>query len=295
MSCQQAQPASHLAIAERRTHIERAAERLRSKSHPSEHCATGHHIWTSSLMQGATGHLRRLAQGRLRFAPVGQRWAVPSARVFRPLATAPDPPAAGKADQQDTAPATVSLADKLAAPFASSSLLGPQTGQASAGFTNRWAFVPPAMAAHLCIGAPWAWSALSPTLTREYGFVVSAASDWTMADTTWPMQLAFCMQGMRPFSPAIPVALLSISPTACAGVGAAVVGTWQVKAGMRASMVAGGCLFGGGMMVGSVGILLHSKMLLIGGAGFLAGSGIGTMCAATRKIRQTRLRPWSRL
>jgi hypothetical protein len=46
------------------------------------------------------------------------------------------------------------MLDKLSAPFVNSSLIGPQTGQAAEGFTNRWLFVPPAMAAHLCIGAP---------------------------------------------------------------------------------------------------------------------------------------------
>ena len=152
-------------------------------------------------------------------------------------------------------PATV--VDRLAQPFAQSSLLGPSTGAAEPDVPDnyRWRMVPPAMAAHLCIGAPWAWSALSGTLTREYGFVVSAADDWTLSEATIPMQIAFMMQGV-----------------AAGGAGA-----WQVKVGMRASMFVGGCLFGGGMGIGGLGILLHSKFLLVGGAGFLAGSGIGVM------------------
>jgi hypothetical protein len=148
-------------------------------------------------------------------------------------------------------------ADALAAPFIGSASIGPTTGSASPGVSSsyRWAMVPPAMAAHLCIGAPWAWSALSGVLTQEAGFVVSAASDWSMAEATTPMQIAFMMQG----------------------VGAGAAGAWQVKAGMRASMLAGGCFFGGGMALGGLGVLLHSKLLLVGGAGFLAGTGIGTM------------------
>ena len=122
--------------------------------------------------------------------------------------------AAATAAEDKKEPESKGLLDKLADPFVNSKLFGPHTGQSPEGFTNRWLFVPPAMAAHLCIGAPWAWSALSGTLTREHGFVCSAASDWSLGDATYPMQLAFLMQG----------------------VGAALVGGWQLKVGMRSSM-----------------------------------------------------------
>lgn len=50
--------------------------------------------------------------------------------------------------------------------------------QAAPDYTNRWAMVAPAFLTHMCIGSPWAWSVMSGTLTRELGFVASAAGDW---------------------------------------------------------------------------------------------------------------------
>jgi hypothetical protein len=33
----------------------------------------------------------------------------------------------------------------------------------------------------MSIGSPYAWSIMASTLTRENGFVVSAASDWSLS------------------------------------------------------------------------------------------------------------------
>ena len=44
--------------------------------------------------------------------------------------------------------------------------------------TNRWLMLLPAFAAHVCIGAPYGWSAISGALSREFGFVSPAAADW---------------------------------------------------------------------------------------------------------------------
>ena len=52
---------------------------------------------------------------------------------------------------------------------------GPQTGHADASFTNRWAMALPAFFTHLCIGSPYSWSVVSGPLSREMGFVTSAA------------------------------------------------------------------------------------------------------------------------
>lgn len=31
-----------------------------------------------------------------------------------------------------------------------------------------------------CCGAPWGWSVAADYMTKEYGFVVSSAMDWTL-------------------------------------------------------------------------------------------------------------------
>ena len=91
------------------------------------------------------------------------------------------------------------------------------------------------------------------SLIREKGFVVSASVDWTLAQATFPLSLIFFFQGIS----------------------AALAGSWQMKVGTRASMAVAGLLFGGGMIVGSVGIATHQLWLLYLGYGFLAGCGVG--------------------
>lgn len=49
-----------------------------------------------------------------------------------------------------------------------------------------------------------------------------------------------------------------------------------MKYGPRASIAFAGFLFGGGLMVGSLGIYLHSLPILYLGYGVMAGCGIGT-------------------
>ena len=48
-----------------------------------------------------------------------------------------------------------------------------------------------------------------------------------------------------------------------------------MKVGTRASMAVAGLLFGGGMLVGSVGVATHQLWLLYLGYGFLSGCGVG--------------------
>lgn len=47
----------------------------------------------------------------------------------------------------------------------------------------------------VCLGAPFAWSLMSSVLSRAQGVVASSAADWTIAQATIPMQLAFGLLG----------------------------------------------------------------------------------------------------
>ena len=62
------------------------------------------------------------------------------------------------------------------------------------GKVNRWSMFAPAFVTHVCLGAPYGWSAISGTLAREYGFVVSSAGDWALSSCTYPMSVmvSFC-------------------------------------------------------------------------------------------------------
>ena len=47
----------------------------------------------------------------------------------------------------------------------------------------------PAFATHICLGAPYGWSAISSNLSKELGFVASASADWTLDLCTYPMSI----------------------------------------------------------------------------------------------------------
>ncbi|RYG65938.1 MFS transporter [archaeon] len=123
----------------------------------------------------------------------------------------------------------------------------------TANLPPRWTMLVPAFMNHLCIGSPYAWSMMADELTRELGFVVSSAQDWTLMQAALPLSLVFIFQGLA----------------------AAYFGKWQIKVGVRKSLFAAASCFGGGLLVGSAGIYMHSLPLLYLGYGVLAGTGIG--------------------
>ncbi|CAM9425047.1 unnamed protein product [Hapterophycus canaliculatus] len=116
-----------------------------------------------------------------------------------------------------------------------SKLMSKESCVASPDFTNRWAMVAPAFLTHMCIGSPWAWSVVSGTISNEMGIVSSAAGDWSMAEATLPMSIVF----------------------ATLGVGAALGGSWAYKVGPRLSMSVASLCFGGGVMLGGLGVNYH--------------------------------------
>jgi MFS family permease len=132
-------------------------------------------------------------------------------------------------------------------------LFGFDTNIASPTFTNRWAMVAPAFFTHMCIGSPFGWSVMADQLTREYGFVASSSADWTLMNAALPLSLVF----------------------AANGIAAGTMGRWQMKVGVRKAIAVAGCCFGGGLLVGSAGIYMHSLPLLYLGYGALAGFGAG--------------------
>ena len=121
---------------------------------------------------------------------------------------------------------------------------GLESNQAREGeVSNRWMMAVPAVGVHLCLGAPWAWSLVGDSCTRSLGFVAPAAADWSLYECAFPLSIVFLMQG----------------------VGAAAFGKWQMRVGARKAMACSGMAFGGGFMLGALGIHLHSLPLLYAG------------------------------
>ena len=118
---------------------------------------------------------------------------------------------------------------------------------------NRWRVPPASIAIHLCIGSVYAWSVFNPPLTRELGIVSPAAGDWSLSSVVWIFSVAIVVLGL----------------TAAFG------GKWLEKVGPRYVGVVAATLWGGGFVVGSLGIALHQLWLVYLGYGVLGGAGLG--------------------
>ncbi len=123
---------------------------------------------------------------------------------------------------------------------------------AEPGF-NRWRVPPASIAIHMCIGSVYAWSLFNPPLIRQLGVVASAGDDWSLSSVVWI------------FSTAI----------VCLGLAAAFGGKWLERVGPRCVGVVSAICWGGGFLVGSVGIASHQLWLVYLGYGVLGGIGLG--------------------
>ena len=118
---------------------------------------------------------------------------------------------------------------------------------------NRWLVPPAAIGTHLSIGSVYAWSLFNDPLTRELGVICSSASDWSLQAV-------------------VPIFSTSI---VCLGLSAAIAGKWLEDVGPRLVGCIAATLWGGGFLLGSMGISTHDLTLLYLGYGVLGGCGLG--------------------
>ncbi len=123
---------------------------------------------------------------------------------------------------------------------------------AEPGF-NRWLVAPVSIAIHLCIGSVYAWSIYNPALTRVFGVVTPAADDWTLSNVLWIFSVAIVFLGLA----------------------ASFAGKWLEAVGPRMVGVVAATCWGGGYIVGGIGIYLHELWLVYLGYGVIGGCGLG--------------------
>ena len=123
---------------------------------------------------------------------------------------------------------------------------------AGPGF-NRWLVAPASIAIHLCIGSVYAWSIFNPALVRTFGVVTPASSDWTLEQVLWIFTVAIVFLGLS----------------------AAFAGKWLEEVGPRMVGFVAACCWGGGYLVGGLGILTHQLWLVYLGYGVIGGCGLG--------------------
>jgi MFS family permease len=110
---------------------------------------------------------------------------------------------------------------------------------------NRWRIPTAAVAIHLAIGQVYAFSVFNLPLSKQEG--------WKLSTIGWVFSIAIVFLG----------------------VSAALFGKWLERVGPRRAMFAAACCFGGGFLVGALGIAIHSFPLLLLGYGVLGGFGLG--------------------
>jgi MFS family permease len=133
-----------------------------------------------------------------------------------------------------------------------SNLLSKERIIAPAGY-NRWKVPVASVSIHLCIGSVYAWSIFNPPLTRVFGVATSAADDWTLSEVVWVFTVAIVFLGLA----------------------AAFAGRWLETVGPRKVGVVAAACWGGGFVVGAIGIVTHQLWLLYLGYGVIGGCGLG--------------------
>ena len=123
---------------------------------------------------------------------------------------------------------------------------------AGPGF-NRWRVPPASIAIHLCIGSVYAWSIFNPPLMRVIGVAAPAADDWSEGNVLWIFSCAIVFLGLS----------------------AAVAGKWLEEVGPRKVGFVAACCWGGGFLIGGLGIALHELWLVYLGYGVIGGCGLG--------------------
>jgi MFS family permease len=132
------------------------------------------------------------------------------------------------------------------------SLLSKERIIARPGF-NRWRVPPASIAIHLCIGSVYAWSIFNPALTKVIGVAGSASPDWSLEQVVWIFTVAIVFLGLS----------------------AALAGKWLEKVGPRMVGVVAAFCWGGGFIIGGLGIITHQLWLLYLGYGVIGGCGLG--------------------
>ncbi|SHN79349.1 OFA family MFS transporter [Bradyrhizobium erythrophlei] len=137
---------------------------------------------------------------------------------------------------------------------------------AKPGF-NRWMVPPAALCIHLCIGMAYGFSVFWLPLSRAIGLTAPKACpdislwqelftttcDWKVASLGWMYTLFFVVLG----------------------VSAAIWGGWLERAGPRKAGVVAACCWGGGLLLGALGIYVHQLWIMWLGSGVIGGIGLG--------------------
>ena len=151
-------------------------------------------------------------------------------------------------------------------PAARGSVLARENAIAGPRF-NRWLVPPAALVIHLCIGMAYGFSVFwlpmtklvteaNPALCAQLGFfdqLFSSGCNWTVPAVNHIFETFIAMLGIS----------------------AAIWGAWLEHAGPRKAGFIAALCWGGGLVIGGIGVAIHQLWLVYLGAGVLGGIGQG--------------------
>ena len=150
---------------------------------------------------------------------------------------------------------------------ASTGLLAKERSIAPIGF-NRWLVPPAALCIHLCIGMAYGFSVFWLPLSRAIGIDTPVACP---AGVSWIGELFASTCDWS-------VSMLSVTFTlfiVVLGLSAAIWGGWLERVGPRKAGFVAALCWGGGFLIGAIGIYIHQLWLIWLGTGILGGIGLG--------------------
>jgi MFS family permease len=116
-----------------------------------------------------------------------------------------------------------------------------------AGF-SRWLIPVAAVMVHICIGSVYAWSTFNRPIHAEF-----PSAPWWFSPPYTQFTSALVLLGLS----------------------AAVLGPWVERRGPRVAAMAAACFFGSGLVIGGIGLAIHSSVVCWLGMGIIAGIGCG--------------------
>jgi len=132
---------------------------------------------------------------------------------------------------------------------------------------NRWLVPPAALAIHLCIGMAYGfsvfWLPMSKLLTATDAATCKAMGFWGQLTTTT------CNWSVPSVTHIFEVFIAFL------GISAAIWGAWLEHAGPRKAGFIAALCWGGGLILGGIGVSMHQLWLVILGSGVLGGIGLG--------------------
>ncbi|OIQ94270.1 oxalate:formate antiporter [mine drainage metagenome] len=158
------------------------------------------------------------------------------------------------------------MSEVLTTPLPAAGLLDRERTVAGPRF-NRWLVPPAALAIHLCIGMAYGfsvfWLPMSKLLGGTDAALCGSMSFWGQLTTT------SCNWSVPSVTHIFEVFIAFL------GISAAIWGGWLEHAGPRKAGFIAALCWGGGLILGGLGVSLHQLWLVILGCGVLGGIGLG--------------------